>query len=203
VTHPIQRAYRTLRFGTPIVVVSGLPRSGTSMAMSMLEAGGLEIVADGARVADEHNPRGYYEDERVKTLEAGEDTAWLETARGKAIKVISFLLPHLPTRHNYRVVFMHRDMGEILISQGKMLNQAGLPDPEADRRMGKAFEDHLGAVAKLLRRRTCFEVLDLRYEEVLNHPLDHAHRITKFVGMPLDAPRMAAAVQQALYRNRR
>jgi len=173
------------------------------MAMSMFEAGGLDVVTDGVRVADEHNPRGYYEDERVKTLEAGKDPSWLEGARGKAIKIVSFLLPHLPATCNYRVVFMHRDMGEILASQRKMLNAAGTADPAADRRMAAAYEDHLRGVSRLLRRQSCFEVLDLRYGDVLDDPAAQAERMAAFIGKRLDLTQMAAAVTHTLYRNRR
>src|ERR671918_231313 len=97
----VQNLYRRVRYGKPIVVVSGLPRSGTSMAMKMLEAGGLSIVTDGLRMADEDNPKGYYEDERVKRLHKDEDKAWLRGARGKVVKIISFLLKSLPLELNY------------------------------------------------------------------------------------------------------
>ena len=98
--------YRRLRYGRPIVVVSGLPRSGTSMAMKMLEAGGLPVVTDGLRAADEDNPKGYYEDERVKDLHQAADKGWLRNARGRVVKIISFLLKSLPADNNYQVVFM-------------------------------------------------------------------------------------------------
>src|SRR6185295_15833711 len=104
----VQRLLRRFRYGKPIVVVSGLPRSGTSMAMKMLEAGGLPVVTDGRRSADEDNPRGYYEDERVKDLYREGDKTWVRESRGKAIKVISFLLKSLPPDNNYKVLFMHR-----------------------------------------------------------------------------------------------
>src|SRR5688500_18084553 len=95
--------YRRLRFGRPIIVVSGLPRSGTSMAMKMLEAGGTEIMTDGLRAADDSNPEGYFELERVKHLETEADCRWLRAARGRAIKIISFLLPFVPETNQYRV----------------------------------------------------------------------------------------------------
>ena len=98
-----------------ITVVSGLPRSGTSMMMGMLEAGGMELLTDGIRTADQDNPKGYYEYERVKQIE--HDQAWLVDARGKAVKMIAALLRHLPPEHDYRIVFMRRDVGEVLASQ--------------------------------------------------------------------------------------
>ena len=117
--------YRRVRYGPPIVVVSGLPRSGTSMAMKMLEAGGLSVVTDGLRAADEDNPKGYYEDERVKDLHQAADKAWLRDARGKVVKIISFLLKSLPAENNYQVLFMHRNLREIVSSQNKMLVRRG------------------------------------------------------------------------------
>ena len=100
-----------------IYVVSGLPRSGTSMMMRMLEAGGMELVVDNIRTADEDNPKGYYEDERVKDLAEAENTRWLREARGKVIKVVSSLLNYLPKNNNYKVVFMRRHLDEVLASQ--------------------------------------------------------------------------------------
>src|SRR5687768_1736541 len=106
-----------------ITVVSGLPRSGTSMMMKMLEAGGLEPVVDHVRKPDEDNPKGYYEFERVKALE--NDREWLPEAKGKFVKVISMLLRHLPADHRFKVIFMQRNMPEVLASQKKMLVRRG------------------------------------------------------------------------------
>ena len=141
--------------GAPIVVVSGLPRSGTSMVMGMLEAGGLEIVSDGVRVADQSNPRGYYEDERVKTLDKDTDKSWLADARGKAIKIISFLLKDLPDSNRYRVIFILRDMDEVLTSQRKMLQALGQESASAaDGRIAVGYRTHLNAVNDLLSSRS-------------------------------------------------
>src|SRR5213593_4363024 len=122
---------RRLRYGKPIVVVSGLPRSGTSMAMKMLEAGGMPILADGIRTPDISNPKGYYEFEPVKGLDKGGDVAWLAEARGKAVKIISFLLTWLPEHYDYRVIFMQRDLREVLASQNAMLAHRGEPSGSA------------------------------------------------------------------------
>src|SRR4029077_19007967 len=100
----LSRLVRRLRHGSPIVVVSGLPRSGTSMAMRMLEAGGLSPVIDGIRTADDDNPNGYYELEKVKALDKGGDTAWLAGARGKAVKIVSHLVTWLPETYDYQVL---------------------------------------------------------------------------------------------------
>lgn len=198
--------YRRLRYGRPITVVSGLPRSGTSMAMRMLEAGGVPIVTDRAREADEDNPHGYFEHDRVLDLDKpdrGGDTGWLADARGKAVKIVSALLPHLPERFNYHVIFMHRDLGEVLASQNKMLERRGEQGSAAsDAEMTKLYEDHLRRVASLLRRRACFATLDVRYRDVVSDPAGQARRIGDFLGGSLDAARMAEAVSPELYRNR-
>ena len=120
----MKRLYRRIRYGEPVIIVSGLPRSGTSMAMQMLAAAGVSVVTDGVREAGEDNPKGYYEDERVKDLhKETQDGAWVREARGKAIKIISFLLKDLPETNNYKVIFMRRDLSEVLASQQKMLDR--------------------------------------------------------------------------------
>src|SRR6516165_9024580 len=104
-----------------IIIVSGLPRSGTSLMMQMLENGGLEIITDNQRTADTDNPRGYYEFEKVKQIKR--DTSWLPQARGKAVKMVSQLLYDLPPSERYRIIFMERDLDEMLLSQEKMLER--------------------------------------------------------------------------------
>jgi hypothetical protein len=195
--------YRRLRHGRPIVVVSGLPRSGTSMAMRMLEAGGLPIVTDRARQADEDNPHGYFELDRVLELDKGGDGAWLSGARGKAVKIISALLPHLPERFNYQVLFMHRALGEVLASQNRMLERRGEAGSAAgDEEMTRLYEQHLRRIGSLLARRACFATLDVRYAEVVAAPEAQAQRINTFLGGRLDTRRMIQAVSPELYRNK-
>jgi len=173
------------------------------MAMRMLEAGGLEIVSDGIRAADESNPKGYYEDERVKTLDKGADTSWLDGVQGKAVKIISFLLRDLPEAHTYKVIFLHRDMAEVLASQRKMLDARGAaPDAIPDERMARGYREHLETVKRLLARRPCFEILDLNYRDVLANPIEASQRITQFLGIALNVPRMAGAVDETLHHNR-
>ena len=109
-----QRTYRRVMYGRPVIVVSGLPQSGTSMMMKMLEAGGVPVWLDGVRTPDDQNPKGYYELERVKQLDKGLDKSWVRAGRGRAVKVISSLLEHLPPDNNYHVVFMNRDIQEVL-----------------------------------------------------------------------------------------
>jgi hypothetical protein len=198
----LQRAYRRLRFGPPIVVVSGLPRSGTSMAMRMLAAGGMPLVTDGVRGADEDNPRGYFEAERVKDLAQDPDRSWLRDARGKAIKIISHLLESLPDSNNYRILFLNRDLHEILASQAAMLARRGATSDTGDERMLENFRQHLVRVKAMIRSRPCFEMCDIAYTEVLEQPRVQAARIRDFLRRPLDVDSMAGAVEAGLYRNR-
>lgn len=194
---------RRLRYGEPIVVVSGLPRSGTSMTMKMLEAGGLSLVTDGLRTADEDNPKGYYEYEPVKNLAETQDKSWLREARGKVIKIISYLLKELPETNNYQVVFMRRDVEEILASQAKMLERRGESSETDDARMRELFEKDLWRTQYLIRRAPHLDCLDVGYRDVLDEPRDQAERIARFLGKPLAVERMAEVVDARLYRNRR
>jgi Sulfotransferase domain len=194
--------YRRLRFGEPIVVVSGLPRSGTSMVMKMLDAGGLAVVTDGQRTADEDNPKGYYEEERIKRLAQDSDRTWLAGSKGKAIKVISYLLKSLPAQFNYRVVFVRRDVGEVLASQSKMLARRGEKDDVPVEKMRVLLEKEVARSLQLLASEPQFETLEVEYSAILAHPAEEARRIAGFVGGGLDAPAMAAAVDPELYRNR-
>ena len=196
-----EKIYRRLRYGKPLVVVSGLPRSGTSMAMKMLEAGGMNPVTDNNRTADIDNPKGYYEDDRVMRLHE-EDGTWLADARGKAIKIISYLLPHLPPTNNYKIIFMRRHFDEVLASQKKMLERRGETDDTPDEQMVKNYKDHLHKVNVALRMRPQFESLDIDYAKALEDPRDAALRIRAFLGLPLDVEKMAAVVDDRLYRNR-
>ena len=188
--------------GQPIVVVSGLPRSGTSMAMKMLQAGGLPLVTDGQRQADEDNPKGYLEYEPVKNLARDPDKSWLAAARGQGVKIISTLLRELPADYNYRVVFMRRDLREILASQAKMLERRQEASDVTDERMMEIFESDLWRAGYLLKNGPQFRVLPLHYTEVLAQPLEQARRLAEFVGGGLDVDQMAAVADPELYRNR-
>jgi hypothetical protein len=197
-----RQLYRRLRYGEPIIVVSGLPRSGTSMAMKMLEAGGLSTVSDGVRTADVDNPKGYFEDERVKDLHKDVDKTWLRDSRGKVVKIISFLLSHLPETNNYRVLFMRRHLDEVLASQTKMLERRGEPSETSDDKMVELWENHLWRASWLMKKRPHIEALDVHYTAVLEDPRREAERIRDFLGRPLDVDKMAAVVDASLYRNR-
>jgi len=184
-----------------ITIVSGLPRSGTSMMMKMLEAGGMEILTDKIREADDDNPQGYYEFERVKKLK--EDQAWLEDARGKAVKVISALLKDLPPGYDYKVIFMRRKLEEVLASQKQMLVRRGEPtDRVSDERLRQLFQKHLQRVAVWLDEQPNFAVIYVDYNEVLDDPAVHVNRINQFLGNTLDVEKMAGVVDKSLYRRR-
>lgn len=196
-------AIAVIRFGRPVVVVSGLPRSGTSMLMRMLEAGGIDIMTDSQREADEDNPKGYFEVERVKNLAEESDRSWLNDARGKAIKVISYLLLELPRDLRYRVVFMNRDLDEVLASQAKMLKRRGETNEASDERMIELFKSHLLRVRAHLKTAPHLTYIEVGYREVIQDPMAEARRIAAFVGGRLDVRAMAAAVDPSLYRNRK
>ena len=185
----------------PIVVVSGLPRSGTSMMMKMLAEGGISIVTDAQRVADDDNPNGYFEFERVKQMSAG-DRAWLDEAGGKAVKVISALLEHLPASRTYKVIFMERAMPEILASQKKMLVNRSEANKVTDDEMEQQYRAHLAAVKPWLARQPHMEVLYVDYNKMVADPGPILTRVVDFLGLPLNVERMLAVPNERLYRNR-
>ena len=186
-----------------IIVVSGLPRSGTSMLMGMLEAGGVEILTDLVREADEDNPKGYFEFEPVKQLAEDRSKSWLEDAPGKAVKVISELLKELPSDFSFRLIFVNRHLEEVIASQNKMLVRRGEPpDGGDDEKMMLLFERHLGKVNQWIDRQSHFEVIFLDYQKVLEDPTGQAEKIKAFLQRELDVTKMARVVDRELYRNR-
>jgi hypothetical protein len=186
----------------PIIIVSGLPRSGTSMMMKMLEAGGIPPLTDKLRTADNDNPEGYYEFERVKQLDKG-DTAWLTDAPGKSVKVISQLLKHLPAGYEYRVIFMRRSINEILASQKKMLiNRGEDPNKVSDEELQMLFTKHLQQVLAWVNQQPHMQLLSVDYNGMLADPTAPANQVNQFLGGKLDIPAMTAVINPQLYRNR-
>jgi hypothetical protein len=184
-----------------ITIVSGLPRSGTSLMMQMLAAGGLPILSDGERKADADNPRGYLEWERIKQLP--KDPTCIAEAEGKVVKVISQLLLSLPAGHDYRIIFMQRPLPEVLQSQNKMLVRRGNSAAGEDtRKIEEAFQRHLIEVNKRLAARTDVAVLRLQYRSVLHEPQAAAEAIAEFLKIPLNIDAMTQQVDASLYRNR-
>jgi hypothetical protein len=185
-----------------VTVVSGLPRSGTSMMMRMLDAGGISPLTDELREADKDNPKGYYEFERVKKLDEG-DTDWVKEAQGKSVKVISALLKHLPSGYTYKIIFMRRKMEEILSSQRQMLIRRGEPtDSVSDEELTELFRKHLAQIQAWIDGQANVEVMYVSYNDVMENPLEQSQRINLFLGYRLDVESMVSVVDQALYRQR-
>lgn len=184
-----------------ITIVSGLPRSGTSLMMQMLDAGGLPVLSDGERKADADNPRGYLEWERIKQLP--KDPSLIAEAEGKAVKVISQLILSLPINHEYQVVFMQRPLPEVLKSQDDMLRRRGNEASNTDTAaIEEAFQRHLIEVNKWLAGQANMKVLRVHYHRVLREPRAVAVEVAAFLQIPLDVEAMVGQVDGSLYRNR-
>jgi LPS sulfotransferase NodH len=189
-----------MAINSDVIVVTGLPRSGTSLMMQMLDRGGIEIVTDHVRTADADNPRGYYEFEPVKAIER--DASWLPAARGKAVKMVSFLLYHLPPTERYRFILMERNLDEVLASQEKMLQRLGRNAAASRDEMKRSFELHLAGLNRWLARQSHAAVLRISYHELMATPQAQALRLCDFLDRQVNADRMLAAIDPQLYRNR-
>lgn len=185
-----------------VTVVSGLPRSGTSLAMQMLRAGGVPLLCDDARPADADNPAGYFE--YAPVLRSARDTSWVVGARGRAVKVVTPLLRHLPASHAYRVLVLQRDLDEVIASQERMLARRGRAPAEdlAPARLGEIFEAQQAEAAAWLAAQPAFRVLDVSYGALVADPAPIAAAIDAFLGGGLDRTAMRAAVDPRLHRNR-
>jgi hypothetical protein len=184
-----------------ITIVSGLPRSGTSLMMQMLDAGGLPVLSDGERKADTDNPKGYLEWERIKQLP--KDPALIAEAEGRVVKVISQLILSLPASHEYRIVFMQRPLPEVLKSQDEMLRRRGNTDSITDTSaIEEAFQRHLIEVNKWLAGKPNTRVLRVHYHRVLREPKSVAEEVAAFLQVPFDIEAMVRQVDGSLYRNR-
>jgi hypothetical protein len=184
-----------------LTIVSGLPRSGTSMMMRMLEAGGMPAVTDNLRQADVDNPMGYYEFEPVKKVK--EDTSWVEGARGKAVKMVYSLLYHLPAGGAYRVLFMRRKMEEVLASQRKMLERLGKADDKiSDEQLAQMFRSQLQKFEAWIKGQPNFALLDVDYNRMVADPREPVGQVNAFLGGRLDTAAMCRVVDSTLYRNR-
>jgi len=186
--------------GSEIIIVSGLPRSGTSLMMQMLDQGGIEVVTDNIRTADTDNPRGYYEFEQVKKIK--EDKSWLPATRGKAFKMISQLLYDLPATESYRIVFMERDMGEMLVSQEKMLKRLGRTGGPPDQ-IERSFTIHVEKLRQWLKQQPNLQVLYVSYNDLVERPREQAERVHAFLGGRGNLEAMVQAIDPSLYRNRK
>jgi hypothetical protein len=184
-----------------ITVVSGLPRSGTSLLMQMLAAGGFAVLSDGLRPPDEDNPRGYLEWERIRTL--AKDPTCIAEAEGKAVKVISSLLPYLPMDREYKILFMRRPLGEVVASQGLMLARRGSTGPaiKPDAITG-ALEAHLKQVTAWLHGQPRLAVRWVDHRNLLLHAGHESTAIAEFLSIPLDIVAMSKQVVPSLHRQR-
>jgi hypothetical protein len=184
-----------------ITIVSGLPRSGTSLMMQMLVAGGMSPLSDGERQADADNPRGYFEWERIKQLPS--DPECIAEAEGRVVKVISRLLLSLPVGHEYRVVFMQRPLPEVLKSQDEMLRRRGTYKEGTDPAViSAAFEKHLREVNLWLDNKPYVKAIRLPYHEALTQPREIGRKLEQFLAMELNVEAMVQQVDASLYRNR-
>lgn len=184
-----------------ITIVSGLPRSGTSMMMKVMEAGGLEIFTDNQRVADEDNPKGYYELEQVKALKDGDDS-WIKDAPGKVVKVISSLLEYLPSTYKYKIVFMRREIPEILASQKQMLVRRGESSEGDDQKMAEQFQEHLKRVRVWLANQPNMETLYVDYNALMADPDPEIKAVAEFLGLTENLDAMLAVPDKKLYRQK-
>jgi hypothetical protein len=198
----ISQLFRRSKNQNFVTIVSGLPRSGTSMMMKVLEAGGLPVLTDNVRSADDDNPKGYYEYERVKKMPEG-DIAWLADAQGKVVKVISALLEYLPQEYSYRVIFMRRNIQEILASQRQMLVRSGKPtDKVSDEKLAEMYQKHLAKVESWLAAQPNVTVLFINYNAILQDPQPHLREVNKFLGNTLSDDKMASMIDPTLYRQK-
>lgn len=182
-----------------IVVVSGLPRSGTSMMMQMLEKGGMQVMTDAEREADENNPKGYLELDKVKRLHL--DQSWISEATGKAVKIVTPLLSYLPTKHHYKVIMMDRDLAEIITSQQKMLGKPVRPDT-LPMPLFTAFRKQQEKTDAWITAQPQVDMIRIEYSAVIEDPLSQAERINAFLDGRLDVEAMASVVDPTLYRNK-
>ena len=187
-----------------ITVVSGLPRSGTSLMMQALVAGGLPPLTDEKRAADASNPRGYLEFEPAKRLKV--DRSWLPQAKGRVVKIIHLMLPELVDAapdQEFRIVLMRRPMDEILASQRTMLARQGRAGAALnDAQLGALFADQMARAERLLAERPQFRVCPVQYPALVANPKEETARVNAFLGGQLDEAAMARAVDPTLYRER-
>ena len=180
-----------------ITVVSGLPRSGTSLMMQMLDKGGATMLTDGKREADISNPKGYYEYEPVMSIH--KDNSWLGKAKDKAVKIVGPLLQHLDPTYRYKVIFMTRDLNEVIKSQRVMQGK----DPETlPLKLLESYNKLLKKVQLWDGKEPGVEMLYVNYKELLDNPAPILDQIEAFMGVDLDKDQMAGCIDKSLHRNR-
>jgi hypothetical protein len=184
-----------------ITIVAGLPRSGTSMMMQAIEAGGISALTDGIREKDVDNPKGYYEFEAVKKTKT--DPSWVKEAEGKVVKMVYSLLYDLPDDHEYRVVFLQREMKEVLASQRKMLERTGKKGASVgDKKLSELFKAQLEKFHKWIADKNNFSIVLIDYKNMIKAPAEQAEKVDELLGNILDKDGFVSAVDPSLYRNR-
>jgi len=183
-----------------IIVVSGLPRSGTSLMMNMLSVGGIPVFIDGKRLSDDSNPNGYFEFDKVKYLK--NDASWIPQVRGKAIKIISNLLEYLPENERYKIIFIERDINEIIASQESMLKRFGKSQVN-NAELKKSFIKHLNYIKPYLDNGPNIDVTYLNYRRIIDNPEYAVNNIFYFLGIHhINKKLMEQVVDPSLYREK-
>lgn len=191
--------------GKTFVLVSGLPRSGTSLMMQMLVAAGMDAITDERRVADEDNPKGYFEWEHIKKIGDQPELLNKEEYDGKVLKTISMLLKKMPQEHDYKVIFMVRPVQEIAASQTKMINRLGTAGAELEEvDLIRGLRDHRDKSLAWLRTAKHMDFIKVRYPQLMSQPEEVIAEITDFLGSDFlkEPQEMISAIDQSLYRNR-
>lgn len=198
--HPLRAWWQ--RRGSSVLVVSGLPRSGTSLMMQMLSAGGVPVLTDNKRPPDESNPYGYYEYEAAKRLYQGH-SEWMGQARGHAVKIISHQLKHLPADYDYRVIFMRRDVAEIVASQKTMLERMGtLPVSFDAEQLVREYDQHLIYITRWLGEQPNFRVHPVSHRQLIQDSPATIDVLCEFLDLPVDASAMHRVIDPQLYRHK-
>jgi hypothetical protein len=171
------------------------------MIMQAMKAGGIQVLTDNLRKGDKDNPKGYFEFEPVKKTK--EDPSWVSTAKGKAVKMIYRLVYDLPDSYEYRVIFMRRDMDEVLASQKRMLQRSQRQGAKiGDRKLADLFRTQLSEFDEWIASKRNFSILNINYKDMITFPREQCIKINDFLGKILDVEASSAVVDPALYRNR-
>ena len=194
--------FRNRRSQEPVIVVSGLPRSGTSLMMNILKAGGVELVTDNIRQSDEDNPLGYFELEAVKLLGEGR-VDWLAQSPGKVVKIITAQLQHLPDQYEYKIIVMQRLISEVLASQRAMMarNNKNI-ESQNEAKLGENYKQHLLKVYQWMERQRNVDFIRINYNQLLSNPTTSIEKVTHFLGKTMDGEAMIRAIDPTLHRQR-
>ena len=186
---------------TDIIVVTGLPRAGTSLIMQILQSMGIELFTDNKRSPDKSNPKGYFEHELVKSIE--KDSSWIKNVKGKAIKIVSPLLLYLPINYSYKIIFMNRDLDEIVQSQENMLLMKGVKKSQIEPEwLKQIFAKDLKHARTWIQELPNSESLGLSHSILLKNPELELEKIKKFLNINVDLKNAINVIDKKLYRAR-